>query len=251
MMSEKPDYYTFRISFAHENLAPESPDQLFEECTRLLKLLQVDEEEGTYTIGWHTHDEVRRKTTPHIHIHFIRTDMRSESSLRKDISKYCRENPYYMGVIGVKLYSLKCVPEHDLKDLSRLFRYPFKLMHKDVFVRNNYFEGDLEDPSSVVSVQAQMAIDEYEREADKHQERLDKLANKSTTYEKYQEYLKEQVKEGNPLPVTKLQVQTTLVKFYVHEKMACNAQTIKGYVNTYMLHNKLISIENWINENLN
>lgn len=250
MMSEKPDYYTFRISFAIEGVCPQTPDELVAESMRLLKLLQVDEVEGTYTLGYHTHDEARRKTTPHIHIHFIRTDMRSESSLRKDISKYCKENPYYMGVIGVKLYSLKCVPEHDLKDLNRLFRYPFKLMHKDGFVRNNYFEGDFEEPS-LCKVQAEMAIDEYEREADKHQERLEKLANKSTTYEKYLDYLKEQLQEGNLLPVTKLQVQKTLVQFYVHEKMACNAQTIKGYVNTYMLHNKLISIEDWISENLN
>lgn len=250
MLSEKPDYYKFRISFAIDGLAPQTYDQLLEETYRLLEVLQVDPEDGTYTIGFHTHDEARRKTTPHLHIHFVRTDPRSESSLRKDISKYCKENRYYLGIIGVKLYSLKAVPEEDIKDLNRLFRYPFKMMHKDGFVRNQFFAGQFDDPTSECSIQAQMAMDEYEREATKCQERLDKAANKSTTYEKYIQYLKDRLEQGNPLPVTKIQVQKTLVDFYVAEEMACNAQTIKGYVNTYMLHNKLISIEDWIKQNL-
>lgn len=250
MQTENPDYYKFRISFAIDGLAPSTPDELVEECERLLKVLCVDPDEGTYTIGWHTHDEFRRKTTPHLHIHFIRTDIRSESSLRKDISKYCKGNPYYIGIIGVKLYSLKAVPEEDVKDLNRLFRYPFKMMHKDGFVRNKFFAGSFDDATSEVSLQAAMAIDEYEREAGKNCDRLEKQMNKSTTYEKYLEHLKERLNQGNPLPVTKLQVQKTLVAFYVAEQMACNSQTIKGYVNTYMLHNKLISIEDWIKQNL-
>lgn len=129
------------------------------------------------------------------------------------------------------------------KTRNVFFRYVFKESHVaglEELWGNEYFSGD------DLETQMLLATDEYDRERDKLLEKDKKDAEKSTTYDKFLAYI-----EKNDLsPQNQKDIAMELVKFYVQEKMACNANTMRGYVNTYMLSNNLISYSEWIEKNL-
>lgn len=236
-------YYTFRLSFVNEEFIPTTDEDITDAIYDVFEPLGISLE-NEMTIAYHKYDKRGYETTPHFHIHF-KQDVKTESAMRKAVQKYCASDPKYMGVVGVKLYSLKNCKEEYIKDIKRFYRYPFKLYHKRDIRFNTYFDQD-DTMECELELQTKLAIDEYEREKEKILESDKKRDDKTTTYDKFIKYLD----DNKIVPVSKYDIQNELVQFYIREKMSCNPQTMKGYVHTYLLQHKLVSIDDWIRDNL-
>lgn len=236
-------YYTFRLTFVNEEFSPQNDDDIMASIIDVFEPLGITLD-SEMTIGYHKYNSRGYDTTPHFHIHF-RQPSKTESAMRKAIQKYCASNPKYMGVVGVKLYSLKNCKEEFIKDIKRFYRYPFKMYHKCGIRFNTYFEDD-DTENCELELQTKMSVDEYEREKEKLLTMDKKRDEKTTTYDKFINYLD----DHKIVPVAKYDVQKELVQFYIREKMSCNPQTMKGYVHTYLLQHKLVSIDDWIRDNL-
>jgi len=235
-------YYKFRLSFVNEEFRPKTEDTIVTAIMDVFDVLGITVE-NEMTIGYHTYDKRGKDTTPHFHINFY--GHKTESAMRKAVQIYCKSNPKYMGVVGTKLYSLTKAKEEDIRCIKRFYRYPFKMYHKCAIRFNTYFEDDGTE-TCPLELQTQMAIDEYEREKEKILANDKKREEKTSTYDKFINMLDEEKK----VPTSKYEIQKELVQFYIKEKMSCNPQTMKGYVHTYLLQHKLVSIEEWIRDNL-
>ena len=236
-------YYTFRISFCNESYSP-SPDEIRERAFDLMANVLGLTGKDMFTWAYHTVNSRGYPTTPHIHVHYKDHGRVSKATIRKRVATHAeQEHSVYGGVKGVKLYSIKDFTDEALKDEKRFFRYVFKESHVaglEELWGNEYFcENDLE-------TQMLLATDEYDRERDKLLEKDKKDAEKSTTYDKFLAYLG----KNDLSPQNQKDIAMELVKFYVQEKMACNANTMRGYVNTFLLSNNLITYSEWIEKNL-
>lgn len=243
MYTMSTQYYTFRLTFVNEAFRPTEPEAIATAIAEVFEPLGITAD-VEMTMGYHKYNSRGYETTPHFHIHFLQKS-KSESAMRKAIQKYCASDPKYMGVVGVKLYSLKNCKEEYIKDIKRFYRYPLKMNHLCEIFFNTYFEDDGTD-TCPLAIQTALAIDEYEREKEKILANDKKRDEKSTTYDKFIDYLD----SNKIMPGSKYQVQLELVKFYVQEKMSCNPQTMKGYVHTFILQHKLTTIDEWIRENM-
>lgn len=235
-------YYTFRLSFPNVDFEPtpaDVSDLATNAITSILGLTDTDK----FTWAYHRVNAKGQPTTPHIHVHVEDPNRVSKATIRKRVAKYSEDDPdIFGGVKGVKLYSIKDYTNEALKDEARFFRYVFKCCH----IKGHDIWGDNFFDKAEGAKQRLLANDEFDREREKLLEKEKKDADKSTTYDKFLAYLE----KNDIVPQTRKSVAVELVEFYVREKMACNANTMRGYVNTFLLSNKLISYDEWIEKNL-
>lgn len=235
-------YYTFRLSFCNVEYEPE-PDEVRDRAmSAIVNILGLNMDDK-FTWAYHRVNAKGQPTTPHIHVHVEDPNRVSKATIRKRVAAHAEENHHvFGGVKGVKLYSIKDYTNEALKDEARFFRYVFKCCHiKGHDIWGDYFFDEAEGDK-----QRGLANDEFDREREKLLEKEKKDADKSTTYDKFLAYLK----QNDLQPQTRKSIAMELVEFYVREKMACNANTMRGYVNTFLLSNKLISYDEWIEKNL-
>lgn len=216
-------YYTFRYTYAADD---EDEETVMTHPYEIFKLFELTPE-SKFTYAQHRFNSRQEPTHWHYHIHFESTN--SEDALRKRFQKFAKTDPFSVGRKGVKLYSLKTAPEEHIKDIDRFFRYPFKMHHLGGQFINFYFSPDKLD------MVLALAKDEFERTAEQKREAHEKLLNKTSTYDKFREFV-----EDKEFKVMR-EVQKAIIQFYLQEKMACNFNTMQGYVHTYCLQNGIMS----------
>lgn len=218
-------YYTFRFTFRE---APETEDSLKKYMVNMMYVFNLDMS-ANFTIGYHTYNSYGDDTHPHFHIHF--ESAQKIDALRKSFQRFAKDDVECLGRKGVALYSLKLSKEEHIQNIDRFFRYPFKMVHKCNTYFNNYFED--EEP------QIEMATTEYEETKARLTEKRKKDEEKSSTYDKWLETI--------PQPLgTKKEVQKSLIRFYIENKMAMNPRTMQGYTYTYCMTHKLMTEDQFI-----
>lgn len=216
-------YYTFRYSYADDE---QDEENVYAHPFEIFRLFEITPE-TKFTYAQHRFNSKKEPTHWHYHIHFESTI--GLSTLRKRFQTFAKTDPFSVGRKGISLYSLKEAPEEHIKDIDRFFRYPFKMHHLGGEYQNFYFP-----PDKLETVLA-IAKDEFERTAEQKLEAQEKLLNKTSTYDRFREFV-----DGKEFKVMD-EVQDAIIDFYLQEKMACNPNTMQGYVHTYCLQNKIMS----------
>lgn len=224
-------YHTFRYTF--DDRLPEGTDAEIEEfiLDMIMSVLELKPDDQ-WTMGYHTHNAYGRKTYRHFHVHYRAN--KSIDAYRKAFQRWAKKQGEFRK--GTKLYSLVPSKEEHIRDVNAFFRYPFKMYHLDRLYINNYFSEEAEP------IQLKMAVEQFEEKKAALLEREKKLADKTSTYDRFLKYLEENEKS----PKTKRDTQKQIIEFYKTDKASMNPKTMQGYVYTYLMQNELMTEDQFI-----
>lgn len=230
MENIKAIHYKFRFTFTEQDKTFNYEENMprWKSISQHLveKLLQ------TYTIskmtgGIETLNRAGDKTWCHLHLHFMATEARD--TIARLIKRYLSDT-YSQQVVGVKYFCLKPdVARHE----DEFFRYCLKQTF------NKKLCYGLDDDT--LQIYHQAAQSSYLKCQEINQKKIDKSDNSDTMFQRLKNIL---TKTGY---TTKNALLIEATKFYVSEDKPLNRITIQGYVDTYMLQEKLITYEQYWN----
>lgn len=227
-----PIYYKFRFTFTNQDKTHNYDDMLPKWRTISKNLVNRLLEQYTITKltgGVETLNKDGDRTYAHLHIHFDAVE--NKETIARYIKRYLKDT-YEENTTGVKAFCLK--PEAMLRSKDDFYQYPLK-QNLNKHLCYGYTDDELKHLHGV-------ANSTYLKVQQVRQTKMDKSDNSDTLFQRLKIYLdKQQARE-------KLQLLILATKFYVEEDKPINKVTIKGYVDNYMLANKLITYEDYWNQ---
>jgi inhibitor of KinA sporulation pathway (predicted exonuclease) len=221
-------HYKFRFTFTEQDKAFEYEKELpkFKAISRNLVRKLLD----TYRItkltgGVETLNRAGDRTWCHLHLHFDAVE--NKETIARLIKRYLADN-YSQNVTGVKYF---CLKPDVAKNIDEFMRYPLKQTF-DKSLCYGYTDEELE-------IMHKVAQASYIKCQEINQAKLDKSDNSDTLFERLCTYLK------STSNATKTLLLISATKFYVEENKPINRQTILGYVDNYMLREKIITYEDY------
>lgn len=221
-------HYKFRFTFTEQDKTFEYEKELprFKTISRNLVTKLLD----TYKInkligGVETLNRKGDRTWCHLHIHFDAIE--NKETIARLIKRYLADN-YSQNVTGVKYFMLK--PDV-AKNIDEFMRYPLK-QNFDKKLCYGYTDEELE-------IMHKVAQSSYIKCQEINQAKMDKADTADTLFERLCIYLKQTT------DTKKYALLIHATKYYVEENKPINRQTILGYVDNYMLREKLITYEEY------
>lgn len=230
MENIKAIHYKFRFTFSEQDKTFAYEDQLPRWRTmsrRLVEKLLAQYKIDKMTGGVETINRSGDKTWCHLHLHFTATEARD--TIARYIKRYLADT-YDQQVVGVKFFMLKPdVARHE----DEFFRYCLK----QSFDKKLCYGFDEE----TLQIFHQSAQSSYLKCQEINQKKIDKSDNSDTLFSRLK------IKLGQTGFRDKKALLIEATKFYVEEDKPINRVTIQGYVDTYMLQEKLITYEDYWN----
>lgn len=232
MDSYLPIHYKFRFTFTDQTKDFKYEDNI--PRWRSIARTLVQRILNQYTVtkltgGIETLNKDGDRTWCHVHVHFDAVE--NKESIARYIKRFLSDT-YDQNVTGVKCFSLK--PEAMLKSFDEFYQYPLK-QNLDNKLCYGFSDEKLQHLHGV-------GKSSYLKVQQVRQSKMDKYDNSDTMFERLTKYLQQDIYKNTTSKVSLLIAAT---KFYVEENKPINRQTIQGYVDTYMLAQKLITYEDF------
>ena len=227
----EPIAYRFRFTFTDQDNEHEYAEQLprFKHIAKDIKSKLVDLYHITHiTGGLEQLDKYGARTFAHVHFHFYSTA--NKDTMIRAIKNMLKDK-YDQQTTGVKRWCFK--EATDLRDKERFYRYPLK----QVLMPELCSGFTKEELLHYHEVAKDVDISRIQFNSGKEGH----MDEKNSIFERLTEKFKNQnPKVSERFPLLKLATQ-----LYVEEGRPINKQTIQGYVDCYMLKEKLISYEDF------
>ena len=224
-----PIAYTFRFTFSDQDKDHEYiTDKPRMDRWKIISKNLVEKISQMYDIpkitgGFETLNKKGDRTWAHIHIHFYTTAIKE--SMSRVIKRYLGET-YDMATVGIKAYSFKA---QQVRSAPEFWQYPLK--------QNLSYDMCRGFTNAELDFMHRVAKTSYSKTVEINQKKIDNRDTSDTLFERLEIWLKKSTATNKRILLMKA------TEFYIQEDRPIMKPTIEGYVNTYMLKNKLLTLE--------